>query len=201
MRMGKRRTRARSRGLTLVEISLVIVIVSILAVLAVVGYRRYRARARLSEATNMMAAIQTAQHEFKSERGIFANVSQDLDSLYPNANPGTQRTQWGGPCNNCANGDVHAWQKLKITAPGPVMFGYATISGVGGESTVAAPNKLTGGGNAPIAEAIGNLPRKIGATEPFYVAIAVGDTDGNGVRCAVLSTSHTNELVVTNEGE
>jgi type IV pilus assembly protein PilA len=186
--------------MTLVEISLVIVIVSILAVLAVVGYRRYRAHARLSEATNMMAAIQAAQHEFKSERGVFANVSQDLDSLYPNANPGPHRTQWGGPCNNCANGDVYAWMKLKIHAPGPVMFGYATTSGIGGQPMVSPPSNV-GPGNAPIDQAISDLPEKIGATEPFYVAIAVGDTDGNGVRCAVLGTSHTNQLVITNEGE
>lgn len=187
--------------MTLVEISLVIVIVSILAVLAVVGYRRYRARARLSEATNMMASIQTAQHEFKSERGVFANVSQSLDALYPNANPGPHLTQWGGPCNNCANGDVYAWQKLKVHAPGPVMFGYATVSGIGGESTVRPPDGLTDSGNAATHEVINDLPQKIGATEPFYVAIAIGDTDGNGVRCAVLGTSHTNQLVITNEGE
>jgi type IV pilus assembly protein PilA len=187
--------------MTLVEISLVIVIVSILAVLAVVGYRRYRARARLSEATNMMASIQTAQHEFKSERGVFANVSQSLDALYPNANPGPHLTQWGGPCNNCANGDVYAWQKLKIHAPGPVMFGYATVSGIGGESTVPPPDGFTNGGSTQIPEAISGLSDLIGPTEPFYVAIAVGDTDGNGVRCAVLGTSHSNQLVITNEGE
>lgn len=193
--------RTRSRGLTLVEISLVIVIVSILAVLAVVGYRRYRARARLSEATNMMAAIQAAQDEFKAERGVYANVSKDLDSLYPSTNPGTHVTEWGGPCNNCAGGDVNAWQKLKITAPGPVMFGYATTSGIGGQSTVPPPASLTGRDHMAIDQAVGDMPRKVGATEPFYVSIAVGDTDGNGVRCAVMGSSHTNQLVVTNEGE
>jgi type IV pilus assembly protein PilA len=193
--------RARSRGMTLVEVSLVIVIVSILAVLALVGYRRYRAAARLSEATGMMAAIQAAQDEFKSERGVYANISQDLDSLYPNANPTNRATQWGGPCKNCAGNDERAWQKLKINPPGPVMFGYATTAGIGGQSTVSPPHSLADRSHALIGNALSDMPNKIGATEPFYVSIAVGDTDANGVRCAVMGSSHTNQLVVTNEGE
>src|SRR5690606_4261291 len=117
-------------------------------------------------------------------------------------NPGPHRTAWGGPCTNCAGGDVNGWQKLKIHAPEPVMFGYATTGGIGGQSTVPPPpSGLAGNDHATLSSTVNGLSNKIAATEPFYVAIAVGDTDGNGVRCAVMGSSHTNQLVVTNEGE
>ena len=125
------RTRARSRGFTLIELSVVVVIVGVLAVIGMVGYRRYRASARMSEATNMIAAIRAAQAEYKAETGVYANVSNDINSLYPDTNPGPHVTQWGGACNVCKEG-VHGWQRLKVQTPGPVMYGYATVAGVGG---------------------------------------------------------------------
>src|SRR5690606_23219095 len=75
------------RGFTLVELSVVVVIVGVLATLAFVGYRRYRATARMAEATRMTTGIRVAQEAYKSERGLYANVSGQLENLYPATSP------------------------------------------------------------------------------------------------------------------
>ena len=190
-----KRTRRRARGFTLIELSVVVVIVGVLAVIGLVGYRRYRATARMSEATNMIAAIRTAQNEYKAETGIYANVSNDLASFYPNATPGRTATQWGAACGNCKDG-AQGWQRLKVQTPDPVVFGYATVAGVGGS---AVPSLAAA--SSDIDTAINQQKALLGATDPFFVALAQGDTDGNGVTCHVLGLSHTNQLVVSNQGE
>ena len=53
----KRQRRSRAWGTTLVELMIVVVILGILAAIATVGYKRYVARARLSEANAMLAEL------------------------------------------------------------------------------------------------------------------------------------------------
>ncbi len=183
-----RRPRARARGFTLIELSIVVVLVGVLAVIAVLGYRRYIATARSAEAKQVTAGIRIAQEAFKSEKGIYAAVSMDETSYYPAATPGKFVTAWGGACGNCAAGDTNAWHKLGFHPAEPVMFGYATIADVGANA---------GGFAGPLNG--GSVPLR--ATDPFYVTVAWGDTDGDGVPCTVTSYSTSNQLVVQREGE
>lgn len=173
--------RRRERGVTLVEIAVVVVIVSILAVGGLVAYRRHRAAARLSEATGMVAAIRAAQLEHFSETGVYAKVSLTLSSYYPATSPGAFATQWGGACTSCDKPD--AWQRLKIQSPGPVMYGYSTVGGIGSEFTTT-PDGIT-----------------FTPTEPTFMAIGHGDTNADGIACDVVAHSHSNTLVITNESE
>lgn len=187
----RRPARSLARGFTLIEMSIVVVVVAILAVLAIVGYRRYTATARSAEAKQVTGGIRMAQEAYKTEKGIYAAVSANDSSYYPAANPGKFVTQWGGACSNCAAGDPDAWKKIAVHPDGPVMFGYATVADVGANSgsiSAAAMN-----GMAAFAQ--------LRATDPFYVTVAWGDTDGDGVPCTVTSYSTSNELVVMREGE
>jgi type II secretory pathway pseudopilin PulG len=187
--------------MTLVEVATVVVIVSLLAVIAIVGYRRHIAAARMNEVNGMLAAIRAAQSEYKAEKGLYAGVSQDLRSYYPDANPGTKMTQWGGPCTNCANGDAHGWQRLKVLPSGPLRFGYATTAAVAGDVTGMAAMAPSGNfGAPPIDQAIAST-NTIQAGDPYFIAMASADTDGNGVSCLALTTSHSASIVVGNEGE
>jgi type IV pilus assembly protein PilA len=207
-KMKQRAWRSKNHaGFTLVEVSLTVVIIGILAAVALVGFVRYRRRARMAEATNLVTAIKAEQQAYKSERGVFATVSNDVDSFYPAASPGAFKTEWGGPCSNCV--DANGWEKLPVKPPEPVMYGYAAIAGVGDELKTwlgtGGPGPLKFG--PPSAPAAPPPPSAsadcstIEPTEPFFVIKAKGDTDGDGVASTVLALSCSNDLIVTNEGE
>lgn len=186
--------RSSSGGWTLVEIAIVVVIVTILAVVAGVGYRRYRAAAHMSEATHMLTSIRSAQLEYKTESGVFANVSNSPASFYPNASPGPYKTGWGTPCGNCVT--PTAWERLKLRVPGPVIFGYSTTAGVGG-----MPSNVGVTVNTETQSGLSVSSAKIGPVDPYYIAVAHGDTNGNSVFCTIVGVSGSNELLITNDGE
>jgi type IV pilus assembly protein PilA len=191
---GARRARVRDRGFTLIELAIVVVVVGILAVLAILGYRKYTASARTTEAKHVTAGIRAAQEAYKGEKGIYAPVSMDDASFYPASSPGKFVTAWGAKCTNCVNGDPDAWKQLAVEPGAPVMYGYATIAGVGG---------TTAGGGGPSVQGPGaaSFMAPLKATDPFYVTVAYGDTDGDGMPCTVTSYSTSNQLVVQSEGE
>lgn len=197
-RLARRRARASS-GFTLVELAIVVVIVGVLSVLAVVGFRRYRARARMAEATNMSTAIRAAQERYKAETGVYAPVSLTTDDFYPAANPGKFATQWGADCGNCVN--AKAWERLTLRPEAPVVFGYSSVAGIGGATVSTTYAGGPRGAQGEVNGSVGSFGSAVKATEPFYLAVAWGDTDGDGVPCIVLSFSHSNQLVVQGEGE
>ena len=202
-RLVRYRSRALRRAFTLIEVMIVVVIVGVLAVLGVIGYRRYVTTAHTAEATHLTGGIRAAQEAFKVEKGIYADVSADTSSLYPAAAPGAFKTEWGGNCNNC-KGDPNAWKQLAVHPAGPVMYGYATVAGVGGADLAAVPPppKVSAASFAPMGDlGGGGGAAPIKATDPFYVTVAWGDTDADGNPCVVMSYSTSNQLVIQSAGE
>jgi prepilin-type N-terminal cleavage/methylation domain-containing protein len=203
--------RRRQRAFTLVELAVTVVIIGILAVIALVAYRRKIAASRTTEATNMITNIRGGQEAHKAETGVYANVSSSLTSFYPAASPGAKVTQWGAPCTVCAGGDTHGWEKINVHADGPVLFGYATTAGIGGGGASPPPNAFGagGGGGGPpptigakdIDDAITSQTSMIGPTDPMFVALAEADHNEDGKKCHVLGLSHSNHIVVSNEGD
>lgn len=198
----KRRGR---RGFTLVELAVAVVIIGILAVIALVAYRRKIAATRVTEATNMITNIRGGQEAHKAEKGVYANVSQSITSFYPSASPGAKVTQWGAPCTNCAGGDPNGWDKINVHADGPVIFGYATTAGIGGGIMMMGASSSSGGtpaiGDTEIDSVIASQTAVIGAADPMFIALAEADADEDGKKCHVLGLSHSNHIVVTNEGD
>lgn len=206
--MGTLNRRRARRAFTLVEVAVAVVIIGILAVIAVVAYRRHIAATRVTEATNMITNIRGGQEAHKAEKGVYANVSNSITSYYPSAAPGARVTQWGAPCSNCAGGDTHAWEKINVHSDGPVIFGYATTAGIGGGGgpMMMAASSSSGGpapaiGEAEIDTAISSQATVIGPTDPMFIALAEADTNEDGKKCHVLGLSHSNHIVVTNEGD
>jgi type IV pilus assembly protein PilE len=70
--------RARSQGVTLIELLIVIVIVGILGTIALSSYRSYVMRANRTEARMTLLAIQTAQEKWFVQNSQYA---QDIATL------------------------------------------------------------------------------------------------------------------------
>jgi type IV pilus assembly protein PilE len=68
--------RRNMRGVTLLELMVVVVVVSILATIAVPSYRRYLLRSQRSEATIALLRLQTAQEKFYLQNNQYtANIT------------------------------------------------------------------------------------------------------------------------------
>ncbi len=61
----------RIRGVTLIELLIVIIVISILASIAIPGYRNYVQRAQRSDATATLLRIQAAQEKFYTQNNTY----------------------------------------------------------------------------------------------------------------------------------
>ena len=82
-----------NKGITLIELLLVIVIVGILAAIALPTYTSYTVRARRVDAKTALQQLQASQEMFRAERGRYANDGSDGNGLL------TLQTSWGVPSN------------------------------------------------------------------------------------------------------
>lgn len=70
--------------MTIVELMIVVVIIGILAAISVVGYRKYIARARLSEANAMLAELAAKEQLYLLDNGQYLEAHNDnVAPLYP----------------------------------------------------------------------------------------------------------------------
>jgi type IV pilus assembly protein PilA len=187
--------KGHSAGFTLVELMVVVVIVGVLAMLAVVGYRKLVQSAHVSEATGMVNNIRVAQEAYHAETQQYANISPDLVHFYPRATPayGVQ-TAWGAACGGqCTSG--MDWSQLPLHVDGPVLFGYATVAGQALTTPPTLPTGATEATNCNFTYG--------GATTPdWYMVAARADLDGDSsTYTTVCATSWTHQVFVVNDGQ
>lgn len=146
------------KGMTLVELMIVIVIVGVLSLLAVTGYRKYTFQARTSEAKNFLGTIRVAQEAYYQSFGQYCGTV--APAFWPAAVPVDDKVPWGDPA-------PVAWQHLGIKSPGFVQFQYELVAGLanegGGDAFVEQPNRPWF-----IARAHGDFLRNDGNKRSFF---------------------------------
>jgi len=183
-----RPAKLRLRGVTLIELMIVVAMVSVLATLATVGYRRYIANAKTGEATNLIGTIKSGQEAFKAETFRYLRVSPDLATPYPQgelSSVGTSKYAWEGGSPDSARKN---FRTLGVSTTAPVLYGYAAIAGAANQDMP----------NLPLGFDTPTWPDPGG---PWYVVVAMGDLDGDGINSGYASSSLTAEIVALRPGE
>ena len=112
----------QSKGLTLIEMMIVVVIVTVLTTLAMMGYQRIIYQARNAEAQNFLGVIRAAQNVYYQVHGQYAGSLEW--SEWPEGDfPSESRVDWGEP-------NKLTWQHLNERPQGPVWFKYRIRAGV-----------------------------------------------------------------------
>lgn len=181
--------KGRIRGVTLVELMVVVTIVGILSVVMVRSLTKHADASRTVEALTMVQSVRAAQERHRAMNLVYLDVSQS-DTWYPR-NPipaGIGRDRMAFYLPDGAHPDGERWVSLNPTVGGPVQFGYMTRSGLAGE-TMTEP-----------AVAVPELVWPA-TTDAWYVIQAVADADGDGDFAYYLASSVNGEVYRANEGE
>jgi type IV pilus assembly protein PilE len=80
-------TTTRTRGFTLMELMIAVVVVGILAAAAVPSYREHIASSRRTDAKSALLAIAQLMERNYTERGTYASVTLGTTGIYPSTSP------------------------------------------------------------------------------------------------------------------
>jgi prepilin-type N-terminal cleavage/methylation domain-containing protein len=152
-------SRHASKGFTLTELMIAVVILGVLAAVASAGFGSYLRRARASEARTQLAAIAARETAYRSEFGVYCGAgrtgipsSLGISNAWPTATPG-QNADFN-------TGSPSQWAELGYRPSGRVRFRYVVVAGAPGAT---APGETSPGGDL------------------WYVSEAYSDLDNDGV--------------------
>jgi type IV pilus assembly protein PilA len=175
------------RGFTLVEVMIVVTIVAVLGTLAVYGVRRYVASAQASEANAVLGSIRGAQEVYRQDTFVYLDVSQGaFTNLHPAGTPGRSKRNWADSGTTEVS---KRFRELGVQVNGGVLFSYGVVAGREGADFPTPPTT-----KKDFA-----FPSK--SVEPYYVAVAKGDLNGDGSFSWVLVHSLSSDIYVENDGE
>ena len=174
--------RTSQRGLTMVELMIVVVIIGILATIASVTVKKYIASSKAGEASHMITQIKAAEETYKDETFIYLNVTTGLSAksdFYPNnPSPGEYKMNFAGEGSGAAN-----WVTLGVREDAPVRFVYACVADVSTVKPASLGDDIT----------VANWPTAA-LGKPWYIVKARADLDGDGVNTVFASASFAGEL-------
>jgi type IV pilus assembly protein PilA len=153
------------RGFTLIELMIVVVIMGVLASVAVLAYRTYIRRARVSEAAGLLAGLKASQESYRSEFGMYCNVNAPA----PGEAPRSVGRAWDPLLIN------PRWTQLGFRPDSQiVMFQLDTVAGLPGTAT---PGGWVGGADGA------GLPVDVGefTQDHWFIGRAFGNQDNDAV--------------------
>lgn len=163
------------KGMTLLEMMVVVIILSILTTLGVSGYKKLVYQARNAEAYKFLGAIRSTQNTYYQAFGQYAG--NDNWAEWPlGPFPLETRADWG----EIAQDPV--WQTLGVRPDGPVWFKYRVRAS---DDPARAPANVF-------------RPRPAG---PWFIAQARGDFNGDGTTSLFEITSSRAEIYTSNLNE
>ena len=196
MRPSPRRSRTR-RGFTLVELMVVVTIVAVLAVVGIRVLRNHVFGSKSAEAFAMIQSIRAAEERWKSENLTYLKVSsaatdQGSAPWYP-ANPiSAARAVRSFHVAVGQHGDEANWKALNPALIGNVEFGYLAHAGPPGTAMQRLVVTPAGGASPTLSNPGG---------DHWYVIQAVADADGDGVPAYFAATSLKGDVYAQNQGE
>ena len=114
-----------ARGVTLIELMVVIAVLAVIASIAVPSYRSYMLRAQRAEATATLLAFRSAQEKFFLQNSRYVTTDADMTAAKP-AGLGFATTT------------EHGYYGLKV-APGALPNTYVVTATAAGTQTKDAP--------------------------------------------------------------
>jgi len=195
----------RFAGFTLVELMIAIAVVSILAAVAIPTYLSYLRRSYLSEATSSISAIKSAEESYFSINGCYIAATP-----WPSVTPASNSMAWDpvtlSPVNQWGQGG------LSVRPDRRVRFQY----GVYASNSMTASSPC--GAPADSSSSWGNLNNRAGSVgcagvlstalvpasvfpSHWYVVVARGDLDGDGVTSNIISAIDDTSIINCDELE
>jgi type IV pilus assembly protein PilA len=159
------RSRNSTRGFTLVELMIVVVILGILAAIAIPAFLKYTRNAKTSEAKSNLAYIFRESSSYfaanRVERGV---AGAGILAQFPQSTGPTPATPPRGSRSVVSgwSGD-DTWESLKFSIADPVYFSYQYIStgssstGTSSVFTARANGDLNGDGTFSTFERVGTV--------------------------------------------
>jgi prepilin-type N-terminal cleavage/methylation domain-containing protein len=177
-------TQRLERGITLIELMIVVAIIAILATVALYMFTKQTNKAKATEVNAMFAEFKLRQEQYQVEHdGVYLSTSaaDDEGDMHPVA-PGGKSTQLLSPL-------PATWSALRM-APDKtnVYCAYVAIAGAGGDDTN-----------------LGVIANSFGMTTApasnWYYLVAQCDFNQNGVNSIYFARSDMDGIAVQNPGE
>jgi type IV pilus assembly protein PilA len=178
-----RRSHAQ-RGYTLVEVLVVVAMIGVLATLAIVSYTRWLRWANIAETKQLLGAIATGQQRYYAQTQGYLSCSASLTDYYPMAPTGGKHL-----FHDPSKAQSVCWRLLAAEADAPTYMSFVTVAGAPGTGLPTLPTEIQLDAAAP-------------TDRPWFVAMAVGDQDQDGVMSYFVTTSlNPGEVFIENEAE
>jgi len=168
----------RDQGFSLVELMIVVVIIGVLSAVAMVGYRRWIARARVTEAVGMLGEMNSKEQTYKMEFGTYLPLRADNNVTQPSPdeaaaafypiNPGTSTFDSSRTANDISNNTLWpaSWRGVALNPRDNSLY-CTYLTNVGGA-----------GQAVPAGNTYGQALIGANTAAPWFYSMAVCNLDG-----------------------